>query len=487
MTVQFTDESSGEGITAWAWDFDNDDSIDSTEQNPSHTYASPGTYTVNLTVTTSAGGSNTEVKTDYITVSESSTPTESEPVAAFTADVTSGTVPLTVNFTDQSTGSPISWLWDFGDGTNATDQNPLHTYTSAGNYTVSLTVTNASGSDSEVKVGYIVVSELVPEAPVAAFTAIPTSGTAPLTVNFTDESTGSVSSYAWDFNNDGIVDSTEQNPSHTYATVGNYTVNLTVTGANGSDSEVKTDYITVTGSSTQEEYPDLVVSALTPPSKITANTSCNIGATINNTGVGYAGAFNMTLSVNGTVVDTQTVSGLASGSSEKVSFWWTPVESGDYSIAVYVDSEDAITESDETNNALEDYVTVTESSGNQGNGSSATVSLTVKIVPVVSIEVCPSALDFGELSPGKTSEPQNLSIKNKGTCDVNVTAKVDDSSTEETIFSHGLLLDSQIWDKYLKVIGKNSQENAAVSLQVPSDYAETGTKTGKIIFWAEAA
>jgi PKD repeat protein len=171
------------------------------------------------------------------------------PTADFKADVTSGTAPLTVNFTDQSTGSPTFWLWDFGDNSTATEQNVSHIYNAAGNYTVNLTVSNADGSDSEVKTEYIVVSEQLPGAPVANFTATPTSGTAPLTVNFKDQSTGTVSSYSWDFNNDDNVDSTEQNPSYTYAAAGSYTVNLTVTGPGGSDSEVKTGYIKVTGSS----------------------------------------------------------------------------------------------------------------------------------------------------------------------------------------------------------------------------------------------
>ena len=83
-------------------------------------------------------------------------------------------------------------------------------------------------------------------APVAAFSAAPTSGEAPLTVNFTDESTGTPPlTYAWDFNNDGTVDSTEQNPTNIYETAGTYTVKLTVTDAGGSDEEIKTGYIIV--------------------------------------------------------------------------------------------------------------------------------------------------------------------------------------------------------------------------------------------------
>ncbi|WP_345939371.1 PKD domain-containing protein [Methanosarcina acetivorans] len=490
LTVNFTDQST-EAPTSWAWDFDNDGTVDSTEQNPSYTYTSAGTYTVNLTVA-NAEGSDSEVKIDYITVSESSTPTEPEPVAAFIADVTNGTVPLTVNFTDQSTGSPTSWLWDFGDNTSATEQNPSHTYNSAGNYTVNLTVISESGNSSEVKADYITVSEsstpTEPE-PVAAFTADVTNGTVPLTVNFTDQSTGMPTSWAWDFDNDGNMDSTEQNPSYTYTAEGNYTVNLTVSSEVGSDSEVKVEYITVTDSSTTPEArPDLIVSSIIPPSSITANTSCNIGATISNTGESDAGTFNATLSVNGAVVDTHAVSGIVSGSSATVNFSWKPVAAGYYSVKVSADAGNVIAESDETNNELADCIKVEEaSSGSQSQNGSSSVSLNVTIVPVVCFEVSPSALKFGELSAGQTSEPQLLTLKNCGVSGIKVTAEVSDSSAEDNLFGLGLLLDSQIWSDYCNVIGSNSQENATAALHVPSDYTGTGNKKGTITFWAEVA
>jgi parallel beta-helix repeat protein len=82
--------------------------------------------------------------------------------------------------------------------------------------------------------------------PVANFTATPTVGIAPLTVNFTDTSTGTITSWTWDFNNDGTTDSTAQHPVHVYGSQGTYTVSLTVTGPDGSDAETKTNYITVT-------------------------------------------------------------------------------------------------------------------------------------------------------------------------------------------------------------------------------------------------
>jgi PKD repeat protein len=111
---------------------------------------------------------------------------------------------------------------------------------------VKLTVTNAAGSDVQRETDYITVTS-IPESPKAAFTSNKQTGTAPLTVRFTDQSTGTAPlTYAWDFTNDGTTDSTARNPSFTYTSAGTYTVNLTVTNAVGSDVQRETDYITIT-------------------------------------------------------------------------------------------------------------------------------------------------------------------------------------------------------------------------------------------------
>jgi PKD repeat protein len=168
------------------------------------------------------------------------------PVADFSTDVTSGCEPLTVSFTDTSTGPPTSRAWDFGDGYTATVVKPVHVYKNAGTYTVTLNVSNAYGSDEEVKTNYITVSEL-PTAPTGAFMADVLTGEVPLMVHFTDQSNGTAPlTYAWDFDNNGTVDSTDQNPVYNYTSAGTYTVKLNVTNAYGSDEEVKIDYITVT-------------------------------------------------------------------------------------------------------------------------------------------------------------------------------------------------------------------------------------------------
>ncbi len=235
LTVNFTDLSTGTGIDGWDWDF-GDGSGTSTAQNPSYNYTSAGTYTVTLTVSsTSQGCNDSATKTGYITVSGS-------PVADFSGSPVSGTEPLTVDFTDLSTDA-TGWSWDFGDGVGTSaQQNPSYTYNSVGTYTVTLTASNACGSDIAQKVNYITVSPCV--APVADFSGTPTSGDAPLQVDFSDLSSGNPTSWSWDFG-DGVGTSSQQNPTYTYNDAGNYTVTLTATNACGSDGETKVAYISV--------------------------------------------------------------------------------------------------------------------------------------------------------------------------------------------------------------------------------------------------
>ena len=122
-------------------------------------------------------------------------------------------------------------------------QNPSFVYANPGSYTVKLTVGNANGSNTKTKTGYISVTATA--GPTADFSGTPTSGTAPLTVSFSDLSSGSPTSWAWDFDNNGVVDSTVQNPSFVYANPGSYTVKLTVGNANGSNTKTKIGYISV--------------------------------------------------------------------------------------------------------------------------------------------------------------------------------------------------------------------------------------------------
>ena len=185
------------------------------------------------------------------------------PTAAFSADVLLGDAPLTVAFTDESTAGSsaiTAWSWDFGDGGTSTQQDPEHTYTTAGGYTVSLTVTTADGTDTETKADYITVTQPT-EGPTAAFSADVQLGNAPLTVAFSDESTAgsaAITEWAWDFGDGGT--STEQNPDHTFSEPGGYAVSLTVTTADGQDDAFAYDFILVRGITPASGMPGSSVS-----------------------------------------------------------------------------------------------------------------------------------------------------------------------------------------------------------------------------------
>jgi PKD repeat protein len=172
--------------------------------------------------------------------------------ADFTASKTSGMAPLTVDFTPVTTGAITSWKWDFPGSytpsiTNSSAKVTTVTYSTPGTYDVSLTATGTSGSVTKTKPSFITVSGT---APVANFSATPTSGIAPLTVSFTDTSSGSISSRSWNFG-DGST-STTANPSHTYSVPGSYTVSLTVTGSGGSNTKTNSNFINVSSGGTTQ-------------------------------------------------------------------------------------------------------------------------------------------------------------------------------------------------------------------------------------------
>jgi PGF-pre-PGF domain-containing protein len=174
-------------------------------------------------------------------------------VADFSTNVTSGTAPLTVLFAatskDGATSKveePTSWYWNFGDGTSSKDSVAVHTFTKPGDYTISLTVGNVIGNNTTIRPGYIVVTD--PNTPVANFSSNVTEGYAPLTVQFNDLSQRATSR-VWDFNGDGQTDSSDINPAYVYTNPGTYTVNLTVSNENGTDSKTAAINVLSPGSS----------------------------------------------------------------------------------------------------------------------------------------------------------------------------------------------------------------------------------------------
>ena len=223
-TVAFRDLSTGTTPMKYLWEFG--DGATSTEQNPSHNYIRQGLYTVKLTVT-NAYGSSSETKENFIAVGLA-------PKADFSADPTTGNTPLTVAFTDRSTGHPTSWNWNFGDGKESGLPNPVHTYWTSGEYTVTLTATNQYGISDTSKVNFIHV-----KPPLAAkFTADPKAGKVPLLVKFTDMSAGNPESWDWDFG-DGST-STQANPVHAYTSLGAFHVSLTVKSGMYRDTATQT-------------------------------------------------------------------------------------------------------------------------------------------------------------------------------------------------------------------------------------------------------
>lgn len=242
LIAQFEDKSGALIPVAWWWDYNDDgywEKLDR-EATPRRTFFE-GTYNVRLMVKWLTGQFGTVVKPAYITSNAVL------PVASFYATTLTGVAPLAVQFIDTSSNFPTSWAWDFENNgsTDSTVQNPVYTFASAGTYTVKLTATNGAGSHTTTVAAYIVATQ---PAPVANFTATPLSGTAPLSVTFTDTSTNLPTSWAWDFENNGSTDATTQNTSHTYSANGSYTVKLTASNIGGSTSVTKT--ISVTSGST---------------------------------------------------------------------------------------------------------------------------------------------------------------------------------------------------------------------------------------------
>jgi len=253
LTVQFTDATTGGIPVNWTWQF-GDGQIFS-GQHATHTYAVPGTYTVTLNVFGKGLVFDSEVKRDFITVD----PATFAP--AIIADPESGTNPLTISFQDATTGTdPTAWLWDFGDGATSANQNPVHTYTAPGTYTVSLTAFVGEQFESVVEPDLIHVSPAELEA---GFTADPVKGINPLSVQFTDNSTGvTPSTWLWDFGDGASAE--EPNPSHTYLAPGQYSVSLTVFVEEQSDVIEEVDLISVRPAPVDVDFTADPVSGVDP-------------------------------------------------------------------------------------------------------------------------------------------------------------------------------------------------------------------------------
>ncbi len=194
-----------------------------------------GSQSITLTAVEDPG-----LQATLATTVEAAPPTTVE--VNFGATPLTGLVPLVVTFINLSTNA-ITSTWNFGDSDSTFIIPHLsftHTYTQTGIYTVTLSAGNGILTDTLVRPGYITVTQPVQ----ADFSAFPLTGSPPLLVLFFNNSSGA-SEYLWDFG-DGLT-STLPSPTHTYAQGGVYSVILTATGRGGQDSQVRSNYVTVTG------------------------------------------------------------------------------------------------------------------------------------------------------------------------------------------------------------------------------------------------
>lgn len=263
VVVSFKDSSAG-NPTSWKWDLGNGTISDL--QNPVTTYLTSGSYNVKLVVK-NANGTDSVVKNKYIVVN-------AVPQAKFGSSHTGGCFPLAVQFEDSSvagSGTITAWKWDFGDGTLSNEQNPLHTYTHAGSFTVVLRVTNSNGCTNVIsKAGYITIQNGVK----ADFSYESQRGCrAPASITFTNKSTGTgVVNYLWDFG-DGKT-SNEVNPVNSYQAAGVYTVKLIASNSSGcSDTIIKRNAINIGFVKSDFTKPDIICADALFQIKNTSNPS----------------------------------------------------------------------------------------------------------------------------------------------------------------------------------------------------------------------
>lgn len=243
-------DPNGDNLT-YSWDF-GDGNI-ATGITVTHTYTVIGTYTATLTV--SDGNGESDNTTINITVSDN---TPQVPTACFTTNQTSGNTPLVVNFNAACSSDPngdnLTYAWNFGDGSNSTNISPSHTFTSLGTFVVTLTVNDGNGNtDSENITITVQNNSGGNNPPTADIITNPSSGIAPLVVNFSGANSvdpeNDPLNFFWDFGDGGT--GTGMNTSYTYTTPGTYSVNMTVDDGNGGIATANTTIIVQSSSGNQ--------------------------------------------------------------------------------------------------------------------------------------------------------------------------------------------------------------------------------------------
>jgi PKD repeat protein len=217
-------------IASYTWSFG--DGATGTGVAPHHLYTEAGVFTAMLTVTDNKGA--TDAIAGSVTVAEDA-PENTPPHAQFLPDAQNGPIPLTVHVDGTPSGDnegPISsWSWNFGDGATATGPKATHTYTAAGDYTLSLTVTDGAGATDQTTLDMHATAPNHP--PTALLDVTPAFGSAPLDVTFTDQSTdldGDALTRQWGFW-DSSADASDSVVTKHITEPGSYTMNLRVCDA----------------------------------------------------------------------------------------------------------------------------------------------------------------------------------------------------------------------------------------------------------------
>lgn len=228
LSHKFTSSvNSLEPISNYHWDFGDGNFSDSA--TPTHVFTTPGAYTITLTYTTAGGCVDSVKKVNGIVVG-------SKPTANYTADPLDVCAYKKINFTDKSAGNPDQWVWFFGDGGSAVDQNPSHLYNDTGYFSITLIAINNGCADTITHKNQVHI-----HPPIARFSYVKTCSV-PLQAIFTDQSIGA-DYWLWDFG-DGTT-STQQNPVHNYLNAGVYNVSLTVTNQASGCSETRTETVQI--------------------------------------------------------------------------------------------------------------------------------------------------------------------------------------------------------------------------------------------------
>lgn len=251
--IPFTDASTITApavIAGWAWDFDGDLAPDDLTQNPTFNFPAAGNYTVGLGVQSDAGCVN--AVTQNVTVYPN-------PVANFTAaPVCEG---ATTTFVNTSTGNPNAWTWDFDDGSPTDNtQNPTHVYAASNTYNVQLSITTANGCTHDTTKAVD-----VNPIPLADFSGTDVCETAPSV--FTDNSSvaapATLTDWEWDFDDNGSIDNTTQNPSYVFPVDGTHDVLLTVTSTGGCTDDTLVTVTVFPGVVSDFTFTDVCLNAVT--------------------------------------------------------------------------------------------------------------------------------------------------------------------------------------------------------------------------------